>query len=76
MSVIGSHRPAAGHFSPAWRPAYCDAHVHESLAQRVNVIDRVRNVAKITALAVIFGVPVPGQLDLRLVVTGRGEKDQ
>ena len=53
-----------------------DPAIHEPLAGRVNVIDRVGEVAKITTLGIVLRIPVVGQLDHRVFVAGRGQEHQ
>lgn len=52
------------------------ASVHEFLAQLVNVFDLIGEVAEVTALIIVFGVPVMSQFDLRRLVARRRQKDQ
>ena len=51
-----------------WGTINSYAGVHKFLADVVDVVYGVGEVAKITALIVFFGVPVVGKLNLRLFV--------
>ncbi len=50
--------------------------VHESAASRVDIIDRIGQVPERPTDPVGFRIPVPGELDLRVVVAGRSEENQ
>ena len=60
----------------AWRPANCDARIHELLTQFVNIIDPIRKMTEVAAFTVFFRIPVMGQLDLRIVIAGRRKKNE
>jgi len=47
--------------------------LHQSLAGGVDVIDRIREMTERTPYPVSLRVPVPGELDLRVVVARRRE---
>ena len=50
--------------------------IHESLADFINIIDGVGEMAKVPALTVVLGVPVVREFDLRLVIAGSRKKNQ
>ena len=58
-------RAHEGHVAVARRPEDGHAVIGEALAGRVDVIDRVGQMAEIAAAAVAFRIPVVGELDLR-----------
>src|ERR1700733_13272888 len=60
----------------ARRPVDRDAVIRQALAGDVDVIDRVGDVAEVAAAGVAFRIPVVGELDLRRLIPGRGEKYQ
>ncbi len=60
----------------ARRPIDRDAVVHQALADGIDVVDRVGEVAEVAALAVVLGIPVVGQLHLCLFIAGRREEYQ
>jgi hypothetical protein len=53
------------HIAVARRAVDGDAHLHQPLAGRVDVVDLIGEVAEITVLAVFLFVPVVGELDQR-----------
>src|SRR5690606_26105572 len=64
------------HASVAWRPVDRHAHVHQALARRVDVVDLVRDVPEVPSLAVLLGIPVVRQLELRILLAlGRDEHE-
>ena len=56
-------RTNEGHDPVARRPVDGDAGAHQPVAQRIDIVDLVGEVAEIARLAVIFAVPVVRQLD-------------
>lgn len=58
------------------RPVDGDPGIRKPLAGGVDVVDAVREMAEVAALAVVLGIPVVRQLNLGLLITGGGEKDQ
>ena len=72
--VVG--RTDEGHVAVARRAVDGDAGGLELRAQRVDVVDLVREVAEGAADRVRLRVPVVRQLDLRVFVAGRGEEDE
>ena len=59
-----------------WRAVDRDAVIHEPLADLINVVDGVGEMAKVSAFIVFLGIPVIGEFHLRLVVAGRRKKNQ
>src|SRR5580692_2954530 len=59
------------HHAVARRPVDGDAGLHQPVAERIDVVDLVGEVAEIARLTVVLAVPVIGQLDQRrLAVAG------
>src|SRR5215831_166167 len=58
-------RADESHVPIARRAVDGHAEIHQALADRVDVVDGVGEVAKIAPARIGFGVPVVGQLDLR-----------
>ena len=56
------------------RPIDRNASVQQRLAELVDVIDLVGEVAEIASLPIFLRVPVVSELDLRIVIARRGEK--
>src|SRR5690348_15213514 len=61
--VVG--RAREGHYPVARRPVDGDAGLHQPLAGRVDVVDLIGEMAEVARLAVVLGIPVIGQFDLR-----------
>ena len=57
-----------------WWSVNRDPGIHQGLAQFVNVVDLVGQMAKIPALVVLLRVPVVRQFDLRFVIAFCREK--
>jgi UMF1 family MFS transporter len=62
--------------SVPWRAIDGDAAVHEFVADLVNVVDGIGEVAEVTGFAVVLRIPVPGQFDLRILVAAGGKEHQ
>ena len=53
-----------------------DAAVEQRLTQGINIVDAVGKVAEVAAAIVVLRVPVVGELDLRVLIARRCEKNQ
>ena len=62
--------------SIVWRPVDGYAAVQQTLADCVNVVDGIGEMAEVSAFAIVFGIPVIREFDLRLFVAGCREKYQ
>src|SRR5712671_4176148 len=58
------------HGAVARRPVDGDARLHEPLAQRVDVVDLEGEVPEMAGLAIVFAIPIEGELDQRRVAAG------
>ncbi len=58
------------------RPVDGHAGIQQSLTHGINVVDAVSQVPEVTALAVILGIPVVRQFNLRFFVSRRRQEHQ
>ena len=65
-----------GHVAVTRRAVDGEPGIHELLAERVDVVDLVGEVAEVTALAVFLRVPVVRQLNLGFVISRGCKKNQ
>ena len=64
------------HHAVARRPVDGDAGLHEAVAERIDVVDLVGEMAEIARFAVVLAVPVIGQLDQRRLAVAGALGDQ
>jgi len=57
-------------------PVDRDAAIHEALAELIDIVHGVGEMAKISALIVVFGIPVMSEFDLCIVIAGSCQKNQ
>ena len=72
--IVG--RPDEGHVAVARRPVDRDAIVHQPPAGVVDILHPVGDVAEIAAFGISLLIPIMGELNLGVLVAGRGEEDQ
>ena len=69
-------RAHEGHVAVARRPVDGDAGFVQPVAQRIDVVDLIGEMAEIASLAIVLAVPIIGQLDERRLAGGRAVGDQ